>query len=242
MQMRAARMHGYNQPLQIDDVRVPELGPTQVLIKVAATGMCRSDFQLVDGYFRQGLPVDLPFTPGHEVAGTIAAVGKEVPTSSGLSEGDPIVVDPNWGDGTCRQCHEGNEQLCRGGQLVGFGPNGGFAEYMVAPHNHVISVTDLPKTARVSSAADGCGADSLPRDEEAPRCGKARFWPHGGDQRHRWARWLRRAVRPVARRRRYRRRIRPQRRQIGRRTRERCTSHRQRPARRPRTCRTNSKT
>ena len=144
MQMRAARMHGYNQPLQIDDVRVPELGPTQVLIKVAATGMCRSDFQLVDGYFRQGLPVDLPFTPGHEVAGTIAAVGKEVPTSSGLSEGDLIVVDPNWGDGTCRQCHEGNEQLCRGGQLVGFGPNGGFAEYMVAPHNHVISVTDLP--------------------------------------------------------------------------------------------------
>jgi len=144
MQMRAARMHGYNEPLQIDDVQVPEVGPTQVLIKVAATGMCRSDFQLVDGYFRQGLPVDLPFTPGHEVAGTIAAVGKEVPTSSGLSEGDLIVVDPNWGDGTCRQCHEGNEQLCRGGQLVGFGPNGGFAEYMVAPHNHVISVTDLP--------------------------------------------------------------------------------------------------
>jgi len=87
MQMRAARMHGYNQPLQIDDVQVPEVGPTQVLIKVAATGMCRSDFQLVDGYFRQGLPVDLPFTPGHEVAGNIAAVGKEVPTSSGLSEG-----------------------------------------------------------------------------------------------------------------------------------------------------------
>src|SRR6478609_5662323 len=60
MQMRAARMHGYNEPLQIDDVQVPEVGPTQVLIKVAATGMCRSDFQLVDGYFRQGLPVDLP--------------------------------------------------------------------------------------------------------------------------------------------------------------------------------------
>jgi alcohol dehydrogenase, propanol-preferring len=144
MRMRAARMHGYNQLLRIDDVQVLEVGSTQVLIKVAATGMCRSDFQLVDGYFRQGLPVDLPFIPGHEVAGTITGVGKEVPTSSGLSEGDLIVVDPNWGDGTCRQCHEGNEQLCRGGQLVGFGPNGGFAEYMVAPHNHVISVTDLP--------------------------------------------------------------------------------------------------
>ncbi|MBV9352324.1 MAG: NAD(P)-dependent alcohol dehydrogenase [Mycobacterium sp.] len=144
MQMRAARMHGYNQPLQIDEVPVPDAGPNQVLIKVAATGMCRSDFQLVDGYFRQGLPVGLPFIPGHEVAGTIAAVGAEVPTSSGISEGDRIVVDPNWGDGTCRQCHEGNEQLCSGGQLVGFGPNGGFAEYMLAPYNHVISVADQP--------------------------------------------------------------------------------------------------
>jgi propanol-preferring alcohol dehydrogenase len=144
MQMRAARMHGYNQPLQIDEVPVPEVGPNQVLIKVAATGMCRSDYQLVDGYFRQGLPVGLPFIPGHEVAGTIAAVGAEVPTSFGISEGDQIVVDPNWGDGTCRQCHEGNEQLCSGGQLVGFGPNGGFAEYMLAPYNHVISVADQP--------------------------------------------------------------------------------------------------
>jgi propanol-preferring alcohol dehydrogenase len=53
-------------------------------------------------------------------------------------------VDPNWGDGTCRQCHEGNEQLCSSGQLVGFGPNGGFAEYVVVPSNHVIAVGDLP--------------------------------------------------------------------------------------------------
>ena len=60
MQMRAARMHGYNQPLQIDDVRVPELGPTQVLIKVAATGMCRSDFQLVDGTFARDCPWTCP--------------------------------------------------------------------------------------------------------------------------------------------------------------------------------------
>jgi alcohol dehydrogenase, propanol-preferring len=144
MKMRAARMHGYNQPLVIDEVAVPEAGPGQVLLKVAATGMCRSDFQLVDGYFRAGLPVELPFTPGHEIAGTIAALGKEVPAASGLAEGTLVVVDPNWGDGTCRQCREGNEQLCSGGQLVGFGPNGGFADYVVVPHNHVISVGELP--------------------------------------------------------------------------------------------------
>ncbi|WP_081287311.1 NAD(P)-dependent alcohol dehydrogenase [Mycobacterium asiaticum] len=144
MPMRAARMHGYNQPLQLDEVPVPDVGRNQVLIKVAATGMCRSDYQLLDGYFRDGLPVEFPFIPGHEVAGTIAEVGRDVPESAAISEGDLVVVDPNWGDGTCRQCHEGNQQLCTDGQLVGFGPNGGFAEYMVAPYDHVISVADQP--------------------------------------------------------------------------------------------------
>lgn len=132
MKMRAARMHGYNQPLEIDEVPVPDVGRSQVLIKVAATGMCRSDYQLMDGYFRDGLPVDFPFIPGHEVSGTITDVGPDVPDSAGISEGDLVVVDPNWGDGTCRQCHEGNQQLCANGQLVGFGPNGGFAEYIRA--------------------------------------------------------------------------------------------------------------
>jgi propanol-preferring alcohol dehydrogenase len=150
--MRAARIHRFNQPLEVDEVPVPDAGPNQVLIKVAAAGMCRSDYQLLDGYFRDGLPVELPFIPGHEVAGNIAALGSAVPASAGLSEGDPIVVDPNWGDGTCRQCHEGNEQLCSGGQLVGFGPDGGFAEYMLAPYDHVISVADQPD-ARLENLA-----------------------------------------------------------------------------------------
>ncbi|QEN13112.1 NAD(P)-dependent alcohol dehydrogenase [Mycolicibacterium sp. ELW1] len=140
--MLAARIHEFNKPLHLDEIPVPEAGPREVLLKVAATGMCRSDYQLLDGYFREGLPVELPFTPGHEICGHIAALGAEVPDASGLAEGDLVIVNPNWGDGTCRQCHEGNEQLCSNGQLVGFGPNGGFAEYMVAPFDHVISVGD----------------------------------------------------------------------------------------------------
>lgn len=144
MQMRAARMHGYHQPLEIEEVTVPDVGRNQVLLKVAATGMCRSDYQLLDGYFRAGLPIGFPFIPGHEVAGTIADAGPDVPESANISHGDLVVVDPNWGDGTCRQCHEGNEQLCSNGQLVGFGPNGGFAEYMLVPYDHVINVAGQP--------------------------------------------------------------------------------------------------
>ncbi|SEH54148.1 alcohol dehydrogenase, propanol-preferring [Mycolicibacterium rutilum] len=138
--MKAARIHEFKKPLEIDEIPVPDPGPNQVLLKVSATGMCRSDFQLLDGYFAAGLPVDLPFTPGHEVAGTIAALGRGVPQDVDLGEGDLVIVDPNWGDGTCRQCNEGNQQLCSNGQLVGFGPNGGFAEYMLAPYDHVIAI------------------------------------------------------------------------------------------------------
>lgn len=139
MTMRAARMHGYKQPLRIDEVPVPEPGPGEVLIKVAATGMCRSDYQLIDGYFPSKLV--FPYIPGHEVAGHVAQVGAGVPASAGLSEGDLVVVDPAWGDGTCRQCHEGNEQLCTGsGGWIGFGPPGGFAEYVTAPSRHLVRI------------------------------------------------------------------------------------------------------
>ncbi|MBO3747969.1 NAD(P)-dependent alcohol dehydrogenase [Streptosporangiaceae bacterium NEAU-GS5] len=137
--MRAARMHGYKQPMQIDEVPMPEPGPDEVLVKVRATGMCRSDYQLIDGYF----PLDLtfPYIPGHEVAGEVAQLGAGIPESAGLSQGDLVVVDPAWGDGTCRQCHEGNEQLCTGsGGWIGFGPPGGFAEYVVVPGRHLIRI------------------------------------------------------------------------------------------------------
>jgi len=138
MKMRAAQMHGYNEPLRLEEVPVPDTGPEDVLVKVAATGMCRSDVQLMEGYFP--LSTAFPIIPGHEVAGRIASVGAGVPSAAGLSEGDLVVVNPNWGDGTCRQCREGNEQICGNGQMAGFGPPGGYAEYMPVPYRHVIAV------------------------------------------------------------------------------------------------------
>ncbi|NJC63151.1 NAD(P)-dependent alcohol dehydrogenase [Planosporangium flavigriseum] len=140
--MRAARMYGYQQPLRIEEVPVPETRPDEVLVKVAAAGMCRSDYQLVDGYFKGPFPVRFPYIPGHEIAGRVAGLGSAVPTTTHLSEGDMVVVYPSWGDGTCRQCREGNEQLCSGdGRWVGFGPPGGFAEYLAVPYRHAIPVS-----------------------------------------------------------------------------------------------------
>ncbi|MGU3502337.1 NAD(P)-dependent alcohol dehydrogenase [Mycobacterium sp. C31M] len=140
MKMRAARMYGLNEPLRLEEVDVPDPGPGDVLVKVGATGMCRSDVQLIEGYFTGGVALAEPIIPGHEVAGWIAGVGPGVPATSGLSDGDLVVVNPNWGDGTCRQCREGNEQICANGKMAGFGPPGGFAEYMPVPYRHVIKV------------------------------------------------------------------------------------------------------
>jgi alcohol dehydrogenase, propanol-preferring len=103
--------------------------------------MCRSDYQLLDGYFKTPFPVEFSYIPGHEVTGRVAGLGSEVPKTVGYSEGDMVVVNPSWGDGTCRQCREGS------GRWVGFGPPGGFAEDMTVESRHAIPVSeDAAKT------------------------------------------------------------------------------------------------
>jgi len=153
--MRAARMHDYKQPLVLEEVPGPEPGSTEVLLKVAATGMCRSDWQLMDGYFKSGVTLTFPCIPGHEIAGHVHRVGADVPQGAGLSEGDLVVVDANWGDGSCRECHEGNEQLCTGsGGWIGFGPPGGFAEYVAVPYRHLIRVDGDQKPENLAPLTD----------------------------------------------------------------------------------------
>jgi alcohol dehydrogenase, propanol-preferring len=134
--MRAARMHGYKQPLTLEEIPIPDIESGQVLVKVGGAGMCRTDFQLIDGYFGTDMP--LPATPGHEIAGTIDRVGADVP--AGFSEGDRVVVFGPLGDGTCRQCHRGNEHICNAGHWIGFGPHGGYQEYVPVAHQQLIKV------------------------------------------------------------------------------------------------------
>lgn len=138
--MRAARMYGYKQPLRLEEIPVPSPGPEEVLVKVGGAGMCRTDFQLIDGYFSNGLAMEFPITPGHEVAGWVDGVGAEVPKSAGLTDGDQVVVYGSWGDGACRQCHEGLEQLCAHGAWAGFGLHGGYQEYLPVNYRYLIKV------------------------------------------------------------------------------------------------------
>jgi alcohol dehydrogenase, propanol-preferring len=152
--MLAARMHGYKQPLVIEDVKVPEILPDQVLVRIGGVGMCRSDVQLIDGYFADALKVKFPITPGHEIAGLITAIGDRVPEGARLAIGDQVVVAAGWGDGICRECRAGNEQLCEHGSWPGFGPPGGYAEFIPVPYRQLIRVKHKLKWEEVAPLTD----------------------------------------------------------------------------------------
>lgn len=138
--MLAARMHGYKQPLVIEEVNIPEISSDQVLVRVGGAGMCRSDVQLIDGYFEAAIKPKFPITPGHEIAGLVETLGDHVPETAQLAVGDQVVVSAGWGDGTCRQCRAGNEQICEHGSWPGFGPPGGYAEFIAVPYRQLIRV------------------------------------------------------------------------------------------------------
>lgn len=138
--MKAARMHEYGKALVLDEVPVPDIEPDEVLVQVAACGMCRSDVQLMDGYFRKYADIPTPITPGHEITGVVAKIGRIVPDSWGFHEGDHVVVVPGWGDGTCRHCRVGNTHICPNMRWPGFGHYGGFAEFIPAPARYLIKV------------------------------------------------------------------------------------------------------
>nr|WP_265595328.1 zinc-binding dehydrogenase [Verrucomicrobium sp. BvORR106] len=152
--MLAARMHAYHQPLTLEEVAIPDIQPDEVLVKVSAAGMCRTDVQLLDGYFRPYAESTFPLTPGHEIAGTIDKIGNLVPPSSGFEEGDQVVVVGGWGDGTCRHCQKGNTQICGHGRWPGFGPYGGYAEYVPIPSRYIIKVDKRLDAAELAPLTD----------------------------------------------------------------------------------------
>lgn len=150
--MKAARIREYHKPLVLEDIAVPDIQADEVLVKVAACGMCRSDVLLVDGFFQNYGDIPPPVIPGHEITGTIEKLGSVVP--KGLAEGDHVVVAPGWGDGVCRHCQVGNTHICANVRWPGFGPYGGFAEYIPVPARYVIKVPKHLKFEEIAPLTD----------------------------------------------------------------------------------------
>jgi alcohol dehydrogenase, propanol-preferring len=152
--MKAARMHEYGKALILEDIPVPDIQPDEILVNVKACGMCRSDVQLVDGYFRKYANIPTPITLGHEITGVVSKIGSIVPKASGFKEGDHVVVAPGWGDGTCRHCQIGNTHICPNVRWPGFGPVGGFAEFIPVPARYLIKVDSRLKFEELAPLTD----------------------------------------------------------------------------------------
>lgn len=142
--MRAVRLHAAGEPLRLEEVPLPEPIGTEVRLRVAGAGVCRTDLHIVDGIQPR---VELPRTLGHEVAGWVDAIGPDAAGPLGrarLSIGDPVVVYGGWGCGACSQCAQGQDQRCARSIAPGFQANGGYAEAMLVPHpRHLVALGAL---------------------------------------------------------------------------------------------------
>ncbi len=131
--MKAAFVRSFGQPLVIEDVKIPKPGRGQVLVKIAACGVCHTDLHAAHGDWP--IKPSPPFIPGHEGVGTVVEVGEGV---EHVKEGDRVGVP--WlfsACGHCTHCLGGWETLCEAQQNTGYSVNGGFAEYVVADADYL---------------------------------------------------------------------------------------------------------
>lgn len=133
--MRAMVLASPATPLEPREVATPVVGPGQVLIDVSACGVCRTDLHVIDGELTEP---KLPLIPGHQVIGSVLALG---PGVERLSVGDRVGVPwLGWTCGRCRYCLSGRENLCESALFTGYNLDGGYAEQCVADHRFCFAI------------------------------------------------------------------------------------------------------
>jgi propanol-preferring alcohol dehydrogenase len=133
--MRAMLLEALRAPLQLRDRPPPRPGPGEVLIRVGACGVCRTDLHIFDGELP---PPPLPRVLGHEIVGTVAGLGPGVKAFDiGHRVGVPWL---GWTDGTCASCASGRENLCDRARFTGYQIDGGYAEYTVADARYCFAI------------------------------------------------------------------------------------------------------
>ena len=135
--MRAMVFDKPGQPLRIADVPVPKPGTGQLLIRVRACAVCRTDLHVVDGELTQP---KLPLIPGHEIVGTVQEKGGNVQR---FEIGDRVGIPwLGWSCGECVYCQSGQENLCDRARFTGYTLDGGYAEYTVADQRFCFPIPD----------------------------------------------------------------------------------------------------
>ena len=135
--MLAQRLHAHGEALRLEDLPDPEPGPGQVLLRVRACGVCRTDLHIVDG---EVTGASFPITPGHEVVGEVTGNGRGAQRFPlGARVGVPWL---GWTCGECRYCLEGRENLCDQPRFTGLDIPGGYAEDVVADERFCLPVPE----------------------------------------------------------------------------------------------------
>src|SRR5437773_1646855 len=134
--MRAVRLGQIGAPLENAEIEVPEIGLSEVLIRVGAAGICHSD-----AHYRAGISKidNLPVTLGHEVAGRVEKIGSDV---TNVAAGDRVCVHYLVHCGSCEFCTGGFEQFCGSGQMIGKHRDGGYAEFIKVPGRNAFALPD----------------------------------------------------------------------------------------------------
>src|SRR5438445_7300341 len=131
--MRAMVLRAPRTPLELHDVPVPQPGQHQVLLRVRACAVCRTDLHIVDGELEHP---KLPLILGHQVVATVESCGPDV---QDLRVGERVGVPwLGWTDQTCRYCRRGQENLCDAALFTGYTIDGGYAEYLVADERYCL--------------------------------------------------------------------------------------------------------
>ena len=150
--MKAAQVTGYHQNLELRDVEEPKItGPLDVVVRVGAAGVCRTDLHILEGQWAEKSGVGLPYTIGHENAGWVHAVGDAV---TNVAVGDKVILHPLVTCGLCRACRLGDDVHCENSRFPGIDTHGGYAEYVLTSARSCVKLADSLEPVDVAALAD----------------------------------------------------------------------------------------
>src|SRR6201995_3832379 len=150
--MKAARLHAYHEPLKLDEVDQPRAdGPFDVIVRIGAAGLCRTDLPIQEGQWAENSQVVLPYTPGHENAGWVHEIGSGVPNAE---VGDTVIVHPYISCGLCLPCRVGDDMHCLNGSFPGIDRDGGFADLLKTSARSVVKLGRGLEPKDIAALAD----------------------------------------------------------------------------------------
>jgi NAD+-dependent secondary alcohol dehydrogenase Adh1 len=150
--MKAARLHAYHEALKLDEVGEPAAaGPFDVVVRIGAAGLCRTDLHIQAGQWAEKSEVKLPYTPGHENAGWVHEIGSAV---TNVEVGDTVIVHPFISCGLCLPCRAGDDMHCLTGSFPGINRDGGFADFLLTSARSVVKLDPSLEPSSIAALAD----------------------------------------------------------------------------------------